>query len=110
MGLPFWVMAVGGAGIALGLLLLGPRLVLLVGEEITRLNPVRAFCVALATAVAVIAAAAMGLDRAETVPGASLAIPTMGGSVMINDATVIQADIEAANGVIHVIDGVLLPE
>ncbi|RRH78473.1 inorganic phosphate transporter [Falsigemmobacter faecalis] len=66
VGLPFWVMAIGGAGIALGLLLFGPRLVLLVGKEITRLNPVRAFCVALATAVAVIAAAAMGLPVSST--------------------------------------------
>lgn len=52
----------------------------------------------------------MGLDSAETVQGQSITITTLDGSVMINDATVIQADIETSNGVIHVIDGVLLPE
>ncbi len=58
----------------------------------------------------VMAEDAMGLESAETVQDQSITITTMDGSVMINDATVIQADIEAANGVIHVIDGVLLPE
>ncbi len=58
----------------------------------------------------VMAEDAMGLESADTVQGQSLTITTMDGSVMINDATVIQADIEASNGVIHVIDGVLLPE
>ncbi|WP_254277049.1 fasciclin domain-containing protein [Halomonas sp. 3H] len=58
----------------------------------------------------VMAEDAMGLESAETVQGQSITITTMDGSVMINDATVIQADIETSNGVIHVIDGVLLPE
>lgn len=47
---------------------------------------------------------------ATTVQGQELTITTMDGKVMIDDATVIQADIEASNGVIHVIDGVLMPE
>ncbi|MGR2739072.1 fasciclin domain-containing protein [Billgrantia sp. Q4P2] len=58
----------------------------------------------------VMAEDAMGLDSATTVQGQDITITTMDGSVMINDASVIQADIEASNGVIHVIDGVLLPE
>jgi len=37
-----------------------------------------------------------------------LALDTMSG-VMVNDATVIAADVEASNGVIHVIDKVLVP-
>lgn len=49
------------------------------------------------------------LDRAETVNGAELRIRTENGTVMINDATVTQADVMADNGVIHVIDTVLLP-
>jgi len=36
-------------------------------------------------------------------------IAVVDGKVMINDATVVIADIEASNGVIHVIDSVLLP-
>jgi uncharacterized surface protein with fasciclin (FAS1) repeats len=58
----------------------------------------------------VMAEDAMGLESAETVQGQEITITTLDGSVMINEATVIQADIEASNGVIHVIDAVLLPE
>ncbi|MEB3212239.1 MAG: fasciclin domain-containing protein [Leptolyngbyaceae bacterium] len=41
--------------------------------------------------------------------GSDLAVSLNGGSVSINGASVIQADIEARNGVIHVVDQVLLP-
>ena len=44
----------------------------------------------------------------KTVEGSALAIAVNGG-VTVNDATVIQADVEAENGVIHVIDRVLIP-
>jgi uncharacterized surface protein with fasciclin (FAS1) repeats len=44
----------------------------------------------------------------KTVEGSALTIAANGG-VTVNDATVIQADIEADNGVIHVIDRVLIP-
>jgi len=46
---------------------------------------------------------------AATVQGGSVSINAMNG-VMIDNATVIQADIEASNGVIHVIDVVLMPK
>ncbi|MGJ8531555.1 MAG: fasciclin domain-containing protein [Alphaproteobacteria bacterium] len=45
---------------------------------------------------------------AATVQGSEIDVNAMDG-VMINDATVVTADIEASNGVIHVIDKVLLP-
>jgi uncharacterized surface protein with fasciclin (FAS1) repeats len=45
---------------------------------------------------------------APTVEGSTLALATDMG-VMVNDATVIQADVLASNGVIHVIDKVLVP-
>ncbi len=46
----------------------------------------------------------------ETVNGATLEVKISDdGTVMINDATVVTADVEAGNGVIHVIDGVLIP-
>ncbi len=48
--------------------------------------------------------------EATTVNGATLTITVKDdGTVMINDATVTTADIETANGVIHVIDAVLIP-
>jgi uncharacterized surface protein with fasciclin (FAS1) repeats len=49
------------------------------------------------------------LDEAKTLNGAMVKISTEDGKVMINDATVVTADIPASNGVIHVIDKVILP-
>jgi PiT family inorganic phosphate transporter len=47
VGVPFWVMLIGAVGISLGLFLFGPRIVRIVGEQITKMNPMRAFCVAM---------------------------------------------------------------
>ncbi len=49
------------------------------------------------------------LTEAKTVNGAMVKVSTKGGKVTINDATVVKADIAASNGVIHVIDKVILP-
>lgn len=46
---------------------------------------------------------------APTVEGADLDIKVHDGKVMVNDATVVKADVKASNGVIHVIDTVLMP-
>jgi uncharacterized surface protein with fasciclin (FAS1) repeats len=46
---------------------------------------------------------------ATTVNGADITVSIDMGTVMINDATVTTADIETSNGVIHVIDSVILP-
>ena len=46
----------------------------------------------------------------ETVEGEKIAVDATSGSVKINDATVTAADVAANNGVIHVIDTVLLPK
>ena len=51
-----------------------------------------------------------GLESANTVNGKSPRVAAKDGAVRIDDATVTQADIAASNGVIHVIDAVLLPE
>lgn len=56
------------------------------------------------------AADAAKLTTAKTVNGQSIKIAAKDGTVMINDAKVTQADIETANGVIHVIDKVILPK
>jgi uncharacterized surface protein with fasciclin (FAS1) repeats len=60
----------------------------------------------------VLAADAIKLDgkSAKTVNGQEIAIKVKDGKVMINDATVSTADIVGSNGVIHVIDTVLLPK
>jgi uncharacterized surface protein with fasciclin (FAS1) repeats len=46
----------------------------------------------------------------ESVEGSAISIDATGDSVMVDDATVTQADIEADNGVIHVIDAVIQPQ
>ena len=66
VSIPLWVMLVGALGISLGLFLYGPRLIRMVGEEITRMNPMRAFCVALSAAITVIMASALGLPVSST--------------------------------------------
>jgi len=66
VALPFWVMFIGASGIALGLALFGPRLIKTVGEQITKLNEIRAFCVALSAAATVLAASALGMPVSST--------------------------------------------
>ena len=57
----------------------------------------------------VMASDVVNLSEADSVGGPKLKIMTEGGKVMINNATVTTADIETSNGVIHVIDKVLIP-
>jgi uncharacterized surface protein with fasciclin (FAS1) repeats len=57
----------------------------------------------------VTAAQVSKMTEAKTVNGKMLTIHADGGKVMINDATVTKADIQCSNGVIHVIDTVLIP-
>ncbi|MFZ1470330.1 MAG: inorganic phosphate transporter [Paracoccaceae bacterium] len=64
--IPLWVMMIGAAGITFGLMLFGPKLIRMVGQEITKLNPMRAYCVALSAAITVIAASALGLPVSST--------------------------------------------
>jgi len=58
----------------------------------------------------VMAADVVKLTSAKTIEGEELTVKSADGKVMINNATVTKADIAASNGVIHVIDTVLLPK
>ena len=51
----------------------------------------------------------MKMDSAKTAEGQNVSIKVVNGGVMVNNAHVIKADIMTSNGVIHVIDTVLLP-
>lgn len=58
----------------------------------------------------VLAADVVTLTTAKTVQGGELAIAVDGGKVKVDEANVTATDIECSNGVIHVIDAVLLPK
>jgi len=58
----------------------------------------------------VMAADVVGMTSAKTLNGQSLAIKVEGETVMVDDAKVVKTDIECSNGVIHVIDTVVLPK
>jgi PiT family inorganic phosphate transporter len=64
--IPLWVMLVGALGIAIGLALYGPKLIRTVGSEITELDQIRAFSIALAAAITVIIATQLGLPVSST--------------------------------------------
>lgn len=65
-GIPLWVMAVGAIGIVIGLALYGPKLIKTVGSEITELDQMRAFSVAMAASITVIIASQLGLPVSST--------------------------------------------
>lgn len=65
VSIPFWVMVIGAFGISFGLFLFGPKLIRMVGSQITKLNPMRAYCVALSAAITVIVASWLGLPSVQ---------------------------------------------
>lgn len=64
--IPIWVMAIGALGIVIGLALFGPKLIRTVGQEITELDQMRAFCIAMAASITVIIASQLGLPVSST--------------------------------------------
>ena len=66
VSIPTWVMVIGAFGISFGLVLFGPKLIRMVGSQITKLNPMRAYCVALSAAITVIVASWLGLPVSST--------------------------------------------
>jgi inorganic phosphate transporter, PiT family len=66
VSIPVWVMVIGAFGISFGLILFGPKLIRMVGSQITKLNPMRAYCVALSAAITVIVASWLGLPVSST--------------------------------------------
>ena len=66
VSIPIWVMIIGAFGISFGLFLFGPKLIRMVGGQITKLNPMRAYCVALSAAITVIVASWLGLPVSST--------------------------------------------
>ena len=63
---PFWIMLLGGLGISIGLALYGPKLIRTVGSEITDLDQIRAFCIAMSAALTVLIASELGMPVSST--------------------------------------------
>ena len=102
---PFTVFAPGGGGIAK--LPGGTVESLLKPENKAKLEAILAYHVVPGK---VMAADVVKLTSAKTVQGGSVTIKTMDGAVMIDGAHVSKTDIVTSNGVIHVIDSVILPK
>ncbi len=64
--IPMWIMVVGALGIAIGLALYGPKLIRTVGTEITDIDQMRAYSIAMAAALTVILASQLGLPVSTT--------------------------------------------
>jgi len=79
---------------------------LLQPENRERLTAILTYHVVEGTAMA---ADVQGMSSATTLEGSDVSISTSDGSVQVGGATVVQADVEASNGVIHAIDAVLMP-
>lgn len=65
-GIPFWLLAIGAIGLAIGLLAFGPRVIRTIGSELTRLDAIRAYCIAMAATLTVILASQLGLPVSTT--------------------------------------------
>ncbi len=63
---PIWIMMIGALGLAVGLALYGPKLIRTVGTEITDMDPMRAYCIAMSAALTVIVASQLGLPISTT--------------------------------------------
>ena len=94
--IPLWVMLIGAVGISLGLALYGPKLIRVVGSEITELDQTRAYCVALAAAITVIIASQLGLPVSSThvAVGAIFGVGFLRETIKANYATIVE-DIKA---------------
>jgi inorganic phosphate transporter, PiT family len=64
--IPLWILVLGALGLAIGLALYGPRLIRTVGSEITDIDPMRAYCIAMAASITVIIASQLGLPISTT--------------------------------------------
>lgn len=64
--IPLWVMLIGALGLAVGLALYGPKLIRTVGHEITDIDQMRAYCIAMAATLTVILASQLGLPVSTT--------------------------------------------
>src|SRR5690606_13074589 len=65
-GTPLWIMVLGALGLAVGLALYGAKLIRTVGKEITELDQMRAYAIAMAATITVIVASQLGMPVSTT--------------------------------------------
>jgi PiT family inorganic phosphate transporter len=84
--LPIWVLALGGVGIVIGLMMYGKRVIETVGNQITELTPSRGFAATLAAATTVVLASGTGLpiSTTHTLVGAILGVGLARGMAALN--------------------------
>ncbi|MFC1673335.1 inorganic phosphate transporter [Pseudomonadota bacterium] len=89
--IPIWIMVVGAVGIAIGLALYGPKLIRTVGSEITELDQMRAYCIAMAAAITVIVASQLGMpvSSTHTAIGAVFGIGLLREAIKVSYAEII---------------------
>lgn len=66
VGVPFWVLALGGGGIVLGVATYGYKVIATIGREITEITPTRGFCAEFGAATTVLVASSLGLPISTT--------------------------------------------
>ncbi len=66
LAMPFWILAIGGFGIVLGLVTYGYRVMQTIGGKITALTPTSGFCATLAAAITVVLASRTGMPVSTT--------------------------------------------
>jgi PiT family inorganic phosphate transporter len=84
--LPIWVLALGGVGIVIGLMMYGKKVIATVGHQITELTPSRGFAATLAAATTVVLASGTGLpiSTTHTLVGAVLGVGLARGMAALN--------------------------
>lgn len=89
--IPLWIMLIGAVGIAIGLALYGPKMIRTVGTEITELDQMRAFCIAMSAAITVIAASQLGMpvSSTHTAIGAVFGIGLLREAIKVSYAEII---------------------
>lgn len=65
-GAPLWILVLGGFGLALGIKLLGGKVILTLSERLTKINNSRGFCVDCATASTIVTASLLGIPVSST--------------------------------------------
>jgi PiT family inorganic phosphate transporter len=66
VGVPLWVLVLGGGGIVLGLATMGYKVIATIGKEITEITPTRGFCAEFGAATTVLLASSLGLPISTT--------------------------------------------